>query len=60
MSIFRLEVDNNLLLSSNKKEKPYISGESTPSKLFLNMDIDNDVIKLFPTLDFSTEHTSNE
>ncbi|XP_022177506.1 uncharacterized protein LOC111038632 [Myzus persicae] len=34
--------------------------ECTPPKVFSPMDIDGDMIKLFPTLDFSTEHNLNE
>lgn len=44
----------------SEKEKSCVSRESTPPKLFSSMDIDNDMIKLFPTLDFSIEHNINE
>ncbi|XP_025196411.1 uncharacterized protein LOC112595425 [Melanaphis sacchari] len=36
------------------------SRECTPPKLFSPMEIDSDMIKLFPTLDYSTEHNLNE
>lgn len=44
--------------SNNKKWS--VSKECTSPKSFLPLDIDSDMIKLFPTLDFSTEHKSNK
>lgn len=57
---FRLNNENMLHASDNEKDKLCISRESTPPKLFSPMDIDNDMIKWFPTLDFSTEQNLNE
>lgn len=46
-------------LMDNRIDKSSISGESI-STLFSPMDIDSDMVKLFPTLDFFTEHNLNE
>lgn len=57
----RLNNDNIMLHADDtEKEKSCFLRESTPPKLFSPMDIDNDMIKLFPTLDFSLEHNINE
>lgn len=52
--------DKNIIQpNDNKKEKLCVSRECTPPK-FSPMDIDSDMIKLFPTLDYSTEHNLND
>lgn len=56
----RLNNENKIQSSDNKQVKSCFSRESTPPKLFSPMDIDSDMIKLFPTLDFSMEHNLNE
>ncbi|VVC44055.1 Acyl-CoA N-acyltransferase,GNAT domain [Cinara cedri] len=56
----RLNSENIIQKIDDKIEKSCISRKSTPPKLFSPMDIDGDIIKLFPTLDFSTEHNLNE
>lgn len=55
-----MTTENTIQLNNDEKDKSCISRESTPPKLFSPIDIDSDMIKLFPTLDFSTEHNSNE
>ncbi|XP_060854201.1 uncharacterized protein LOC132932032 [Rhopalosiphum padi] len=49
---------SNILNNSNQSD--ITARECTPPKLFSPMDIDSDMIKLFPTLDYSTEHNLNE
>lgn len=53
----RLDKEDTKLID-NKIDKSCISEESTT--LFSQMDIDSDMVKLFPTLDFFTEHNFNE
>jgi len=56
-------LNNECNIQPNSSEKKHLcvsTRECTPPKLFAPMDIDGDMIKLFPTLDFSTEHNSNE
>lgn len=48
------------MITPSNNEKLSVSKECTSQKSFLPVDIDSDMIKLFPTLDFSTEHKSNE
>ncbi|XP_008187590.1 uncharacterized protein LOC100164814 isoform X2 [Acyrthosiphon pisum] len=49
---------SNILNNCNQSD--ITPRECTPPKVFSPMDIDSDMIKLFPTLDFSTEHHLNE
>ncbi|CAI6347770.1 unnamed protein product [Macrosiphum euphorbiae] len=49
---------SNILNNCNQSD--ITPRECTPPKVFSPMDIDDDMIKLFPTLDFSTEHNLNE
>lgn len=59
--MIRLNKECDVQLHGNEKEQLCISTrECTLPKLFSPMDIDGDMIKLFPTLDFFMEHDSNE
>lgn len=53
-------LNNENMITPSNNEKFSVSKECISQKSFLPVDIDSDMIKLFPTLDFSTEHKSNE
>jgi hypothetical protein len=52
--------NENIKQPSDEEKKSCILTESTPTTLFSPTDIDSDMIKLFPTLDYSMEHNLNE
>lgn len=60
MFLIRLNYENISQQPSDKKKLCCLKDPLIESKLFSQTDIDGDVIKLFPTLDFSTEFNINE
>lgn len=58
---FKIRLNYEDIAQPSYKKKMCCPNDSlNESKLFSLTDIDGDMIKLFPTLDFSTEHSINE